>query len=81
MKNLFYVLWSLILLEEGMAQAKKISNKKYQYLDLGKLQIEGRFVAPTDIFIQEQARRKIKQKLYDRKHFKKEIHRDVLNIR
>ena len=77
-----FLLW--IPLGEAYSQQKRKPQKKYkkyEYLDLGKLQVEGSFVAPTDIFIQERANKNILQRLYERKHFKEEIRRDVLDIR
>ena len=62
-------------------EGAKKKYKKYEYLDLGKLQVEGSFVAPSDIFIQERAKKNITQRLYRRKNFKDEIRRDVLDIR
>ena len=74
----------LLLSPEIFSRQKRktrVQYKKYEYLDMGKLKVEGSFMAPTDIFIQEQAKRKVKQRLYDRKHFKRETYRDVLSIR
>ena len=84
MRVWFCVVLYLLLFQEAYSQEKrkvKVQYKKYEYLDLGKLKVEGNFMAPTDIFIQEQAKKNVKQRLYDRKHFKKETYRDVLSIR
>ena len=83
--KIFLCLFLLIFpISEAFSQKKgktKTKYKKYEYLDLGKLKVEGSFVAPTDIFIQERANKNITQRLYNRKHFKKEIYQDVLDIR
>ena len=55
--------------------------EKYEFIDLGKLQIEGEFSTPTDILIQEQAQRNLRQKLYDRKHFRRENFMDIYNLK
>ena len=49
-----------------------VKYKDNEILDLGKLQIEGDVSTPTDILIEEAAKKYLKQKLYDRKHFKRE---------
>ena len=83
MKRILFFVLCLVCSGTVHAQQKKVKvrYKKYEYLDLGKLKVEGSFLAPTDIFIQEQAKKKVRQRLYDRKHYKKETYRDILNIR
>ncbi len=63
----------------GQNSGSKKAN--YEFIDLGKLQVEGRFVTPTDILIQEQSKQKLDQNLYDRKNFKKETFMDILNFK
>ena len=54
--------------------------KKYEFIDLGKLQIEGEFMTPTEIIIQEQQKKGFEQDIYDRKNFRRENYIDIYNL-
>ena len=77
---IFVLLWSFFLY--GKEKKKVITkHKEYEFLDLGKLEVEGGFSAPTDILIEEQKKLEIKQKLYDRKNYFREIKSDVMDLK
>ena len=79
-QKFFLVVCFCSILVYGQDRSSK-KKEKYEFIDLGKLQVEGKFVTPTDILIQEQSKQKVNQKLYDRKHFKKENFMDILNFK
>lgn len=84
MKRFFVIIlfWSSFLYGEGKKSKKIITeHKKYEFLDLGKLEVEGGFSAPTDILIEEQKKTTVRQKLYDRKDYFKEIKADVMDLK
>jgi hypothetical protein len=47
---------------------EKIEFKKYEKIDLGNISIEGEHVNPEDIMIKESERKRITEKLYERKN-------------
>ena len=55
--------------------------KKYQSFDLSGLQIKGRILAPGDLTINDRGRRGTDYPLFDRKHFRQEMLRDIDDIR
>ena len=71
---------------KGITQGKRkkktiIKYKKYEKADLGKISVDGEFSSPIDIFVRKGSQDKIKQRLYIRKHFKREIYSDILELR
>lgn len=79
------LLFLLTLLSAPQSLAKKknviVEYKKYQAIDLGDLQIDGRIVSPGDITINDQSNNEEEYPLFNRKNFHHRIIEDVNNIR
>ena len=58
-----------------------VEYKRYESFDLGGLQIEGKVLAPGDLTIDDQGRDQTDYDLFNRRHFRKEIIKDVFNTR
>ena len=52
-----------------------------QKVDLGDLEIKGDVIAPSDISISVENRKRFRRKLYNRDEYKYEIRNNVLNLR
>ena len=88
MKTLIFF-FSLALLTIPPSWAKKtkrkknaiVEYKKYQAVDLGDLQIDGRIIAPGNLTINENDQNDLEYPLFNRKHFRHQIIKDINNIR
>ena len=73
---------------KGMAQKKEkkrpdviVEYEKYQSFDFGSLQIEGKILAPGDLTINNEGNRNTDYPLFNRKHYRNKIIKDIHSIR
>jgi hypothetical protein len=55
--------------------------KQYEFIDLSNMKVGGRLTAPGDISVKQRERRHFKRELFDRKHFKHSLARDLKTLR
>ena len=76
---ILFILFTIILAKIANAQMngsqkqehktiEKIEFKKYEKIDLGNISVEGEYVNPDDIMIKETERKRISEKLFERKN-------------
>ena len=55
--------------------------KQYEFIDLSNMKVNGRLAAPGDISVKKRERRHFKRQLFNRKHFKRNMVRDIKTLR
>ena len=89
-RRIIRLILTIILVIPLIAQAQQKGKKgkkviveyeKYQSFDLGSLQIEGRVLAPGDLTINNDANPGAEYPLYDRKHYRKKMIKDINSMR
>ena len=83
MKNKVITYLSIVFLSLPVLSSKQViyKYKKNQKIDLGDLSIKGDVIAPSDISINVENRKKFRRTLYDREDYRYEIRNNILNLR